>query len=458
MEATTIVAVASPPGPGARAVLRLSGPRASELLRAAWAQPSDLPDLARRGIFRGRFRDGRGELPLCVYWMPGPRSFTREDVAELHVPGSPPLVASVLARLVELGAVPAAPGEFTRRAFLSGRIDLTEAEGVLTLVHANDRAEARAGAALLFGGLSERVAALRAALDDLRALCEASLDFDEADAGHVPAAEIESRLADLERDLARASSWEAQRTDASGVPTIVFVGAPNAGKSSLFNALCGDERALVSDVSGTTRDLVTADIDLAGFGVRLVDGAGFDAAARGADKTAQALMQAASTTADAVLWVVDATRSDPERAASETSALPPDVPVLLAWNKVDAPGARPEPPEGLHRLARAWVPTSARTRAGLRELGAELFERLGRSPGEATGSGLARMLGTRHRLALEGARAELEAGRTGWRAGAPLEILAEHLRLATARLDQVTGATTPEDILDRIFARFCLGK
>jgi tRNA modification GTPase len=457
-EATTIVALASPAGPGARGMLRLSGPRAGEFLRAVWGGPEALPDLSRRGLFRGRFRDRRGELPLLVYWMPGPRSFTREDIAELHVPGSPPLVASALERLVELGATPAAPGEFTRRAFLSGRMDLTEAEGVLTLVHAHDRAEARAGAALLFGGLSERIAALRAAFEDLRALCEASLDFDEADAGHVPTPEIESRLDSLERELRLAGAWEARRTDASGAPTIVLVGAPNAGKSSLFNALCGDERALVSDLSGTTRDLVTADIDLGGAAVRLVDGAGFDASARGADHAAQRVMHAAAASADAVLLVVDATRPDPARWASELEALPPDVPAVLVWNQVDAEGARPEPPEPLRRSVRAWASTSARTGAGLDDLRAVLGALLGRGGAEVPGSGLARMLGTRHRLALESALVELTEGREGWRDGAPLEILAEHLRRATARLDQVTGATTPEDILDRIFARFCLGK
>ncbi len=453
-DGTTIVALASPPGPGERAIVRISGPHAADLVRAVWVGATSELDLSRRSLHRGRVRDRRADLPALLYWMPGPRSFTREDVAELHVPGSPPLARSALERLVELGATPAAPGEFTRRAFLAGRIDLTEAEGVLTLVAAHDAASSRAGAALLFGGLSERIAALRGALEELRALCEASLDFDEADAGHVPREEIEARLSEIEGDLARAGAWEARRTDASGAPSIVIAGAPNAGKSSLFNALCGDERALVSDLAGTTRDFLSADIDLGGGPVQLLDVAGFDPDARGADDAAQAVMRAALGSADAIMWVVDAQRSDLERALGERGELPHGVPVLLAWNKIDAPGATPRAPEAFGPS----LPTSARTRAGVDDLRRALAELLGRTSAQSSAGGLARMLGTRHRLALESALDELRVGRDAWRRGAPLEILAEHLRRSTSRLDQVTGQTTPEDVLDRIFARFCLGK
>lgn len=469
-EASTIVALASPPGPGERAILRISGARTAEIVRATWAGPGTAPDLSRRGLHRGRFRDRRGELPVLLYWTPGPRSFTREDVAELHIPGSPPLVASALERVLELGAVAAPPGEFTRRAFLAGRIDLTQAEGVLTLVEAQTQSQARAGAALLFGGLSDRISALRSALEDLRALCEASLDFDESDAGHVPAREIEGRLAELARELELARAWEARRTDTHGAYTIVLAGAPNAGKSALFNALCGDDRALVSDLAGTTRDLVTADLELSGTPIRLVDGAGFDPGARGADLAAQTLLRSACASADVVAWVVDAAGLDSELGVRERAALPGDVPVVLVWNKVDLPGVPAEPPAWLQRSVegapvRSSVSTSAVTRAGLRDLREALARALGLAqPVAADGGaaaadgGLARILGLRHRLALDGALAELQTGRDVWRAGAPLEILAEHLRDATLRLDQVTGATTPEDILDRIFARFCLGK
>src|SRR5262245_53308739 len=185
-------------------------------------------------------------MPLLLLWMPGPRSFTREDVAELHLPGSPPLLDAALERVLALGATPAEPGEFTRRAFLSGRIDLTRAEGVLALVGARDDRERRAGAALLAGGLADRIEALRDRLEDLRALCEASLDFDERDTGHVPEGEIEERLAGVRAALAEAHAFEVARASPGGEPRVVLTGAPNAGKSSLFNRLAGAERALVA--------------------------------------------------------------------------------------------------------------------------------------------------------------------------------------------------------------------
>jgi tRNA modification GTPase len=170
---TTIAAIASPPGGALRGILRLSGPASAALARAVLASSPRLP--ATRTALRDRFDDGAGTQPVLALWMPGPRSYTREDVLELHLPGAEPLLGRALGRLLELGATPAQPGEFTRRAFLNGRLDLTRAEAVLELVEATNDAERRAATRLLAGGLAERVAALRDALDDVRALAEASL-------------------------------------------------------------------------------------------------------------------------------------------------------------------------------------------------------------------------------------------------------------------------------------------
>ena len=208
-----------------------------------------------RGVYHGRLFDGVGEQPLMLLWMPGPRSFTREDVAELHLPGAAPLLERALARLVELGARLAEPGEFTRRAFESGRIDLSRAEGVLSLVEARSEAARRSAVALLFGGLDVRVGGLRDGLSELRALCESSLDFDSTDTSDVPTAEIDDRLRAVEAKLEEARGWEAARGVEAGAPRVVLVGAPNAGKSTLFNALgSGTQEAIVSDHPGTTRD------------------------------------------------------------------------------------------------------------------------------------------------------------------------------------------------------------
>jgi len=450
---STIAAIASPGGPGARGIVRLSGPAARAIVQAAWCG-EPLP-LRERALATGRIDDGRGTQPCLLLWMPGPRSHTGEDVAELHVPGSPPLLAAVLARVLQLGAEPARPGEFTRRAFQNGRIDLTRAEGVLALVAARNAAEARAAGALLLGGLADRVAALRESLDDLRALCEASLDFDAADTGHVDPAEIEARARAVLERVRAAQSFESARARSGGAPRVVLCGAPNAGKSALFNALVGRDAAIVSELSGTTRDALEADVALEGQSARLLDTPGFDARAEGIDRRAQERARERLAGADLVVWVVDAagTASD---LAGERAQLPSGVPVVLTWNKVDLATSRPLPEVGA-LLADDVVATSARTGAGLDALRRHLAARLSPDSG-GEGPALERELAQRHQRGLEIAVRELERALELGRTSAPLDLVAEHLRAATAGLDEIRGTTTPEDLLDRIFARFCLGK
>lgn len=455
----TIAAIATPPGAGLRGVIRVSGTRARELVAATWCGAPP-PDFSRRGLYRGAFRDARGEQPLLLVWMPAPRSFTREDVAEFHLSGSLPLLAAALDRLLALGAELAQPGEFTRRAFAAGRIDLTQAEGVLALVEAASEDEARAGLALLTGGLSQRIEHLRDELDDLRALCEASLDFDPLDTGHVPDDEIRARLERVAADLAATAAWEEQRAPARALPRVVLAGAPNAGKSSLFNALCRAELALVSDLPGTTRDVVTAETDCAGRSVELLDLAGFDADAQGVDAGAQRKAADALASAALVLHVIDASRTDDAAIRAELARLPSDR-VLLVWSQIDRAGARAAPPLDVAG-AHAWVAVSALRGVGLEALGervrSALDERAASGVGPGAETGVVRSVGARHAIALAAARAELDGARQVQAAGAPLELLAEHLRRASDVLDLVDGRSTPEDVLARIFARFCLGK
>lgn len=437
---STIAAIASPPGGGSRGIVRLSGPRAAEIVRAVFQGDPSL-DLAGRSLRLGRFRDARGDQPLLLLWMPGPRSFTREDVAEFHLSGSPPLLEAALERVLALGATAAEPGEFTRRAFLSGRIDLTRAEGVLALVGARDDRERRAGAALLAGGLADRIGAVRDRLADLRALTEASLDFDERDTGHVPDSEIEAGLEAARASLREALDFEISRSSPLGEPTVVLAGAPNAGKSSLFNHLAGGD-AIVSPVPGTTRDALSARIAHPSGAFLLVDTAGLGPGASGVEQAARSRTERMLDGADLVVWVVDA-------RSAEAVILPREANLLLAWNKVDLPGIRPQPSQA--------IATSARTGAGVGELEAAIARALfGSVTGES--AGVSREIAQRHRRALADAGFALEAALGARRSGAPLEIVAEHLRASCEALDAITGSTTSEDVLDRIFARFCLGK
>lgn len=464
----TIAAVASPPGGGARAVLRVSGPRAADLVRGVWRADDALPpgngaaadDAAplARGVYLGRFDDGRGTQPAMLVWMPGPGSYTREDVAEFHLVASPPLVAAALERVLRLGAEPAEPGEFTRRAFLSGRLDLTRAEGVLSLVTARSEAERRAASQLLAGGLADHIDALRAGLDALRALCEASLDFDETDTGHVPEDELRARTDAVLEGLREALAWESARAPRSGLPQVVLVGAPNAGKSRLYNRLAGAD-AIVSGRVGTTRDALRTTWRAGGGDVELWDTAGAVETDGAVEREAQDRARALREAADLALWVVDARRPLADLVA-ERASLATGGARYLVWNQVDRPGAPAAPPAGLtERLAGATA-VSAATGAGLDALAAGVAAALGDpdGAGSGTGGGEARELSARHREALHAAAREVAAAREALDAGAPLDLVAEGLRDATRRLDAIGGRTTPEDLLDRIFGQFCIGK
>lgn len=464
----TIAAIASPPGPARRGVIRVSGARAAELLLGCVRLPDGArPRLAERALFHAWLDDGRGEQPVLVLWMPGPRSYTREDVAELHLVGAEVLLAAALERLLELGARVAQPGEFTRRAFEHGRIDLSRAEGVLELVSASSAAEHRAALALLGGGLEQRLAPLRERLADARALAEAALDFSEDDTGAVPLPELAALVEALRAGLARTLEFEVERVAPPVLPRVLLVGAPNAGKSSLYNALVGAERALVTPIAGTTRDWLAARWSAGGVEVELVDTPGIDEAADGLDRTAQRRARELVATAALCVWAIDAgTESEPRLdAAAQRLARRDAAPVawLGAWTKRDALGP-PGPRE--HALARrcetalpgcaGWVALSAHRGVGIAELGASVARWLRGSLHADTG--VARELSARHRAALERALAELGEVERALQAHAAWDLAAEHLRRASEALDELSGRTTTEDVLDRIFARFCLGK
>lgn len=402
--------------------------------------------------------------------MPGPASFTGEDIAEWHLCGAPDLVRAALDRALALGAELARPGEFTRRAFENGRLDLSRAEGVLALVQAQNEGQRRAATALLLGGLSRRVERLREQLVDVRALCEVSLDFDERETGGILRADLAGLVDRARVSLEEALAWEIAREAPSGLPRAVLVGLANAGKSSLFNRLT-DASALVSELAGTTRDALRRGWQLSGSSAELWDTAGVGSAAGevpSGDEVAQPDQLARERSrelrrgADLWLWIVDASLAgldlEAEFEALAGAEAPP--PTILVLHKSDALLAAQADAlfagaQGLLRgRIQACIAASSRTGQGLENLAREASRLLTSD----AASGEIRELSARHRAALGQARAWVIEAAELFASGAGLDLAAHALRQASDELDQIEGRTTPEDLLDRIFERFCLGK
>ena len=442
----TIVALATAPGRGALAIVRVSGPGVREL---AHAMLDPVPSMARHAT-RCVVRDDAGavidEIVATLYVVP--HSFTGEDLLELSTHGGLVAPTAVLAAAIRAGARPAEPGEFTRRAVLNGKLDLLQAEAVGDLIDARNSAAHHAALRQLDGGLTRRVAALREGILELEALLAYDIDFPEEDDGPVPRARIsgatDALLGALDALLATAERGTLVHDGA----LVVLAGAPNVGKSSLFNALLGEARAIVTDVPGTTRDAIEAVLDLPGWPLRLVDTAGLrdtaaDVERLGVEASRRYLGQAAVVLAcgDSA-WSIDAA-ADAVRARTQ-------APVITVATKADLVAQRYEiAPD---------VAVSAHSGQGLRELLGLVEQRLMRRLGEPVldAPGLTR---ARHQVAVSGAAAELRAFRTAWREDAvPASVAAIHVRAAADALGEMIGVVAVDDVLDAVFRRFCVGK
>jgi tRNA modification GTPase len=442
----TIAAIATPPGRGGVCILRVSGPRA---LALAATVAGALPP-AREAALRA-LRGESGELidRGLVLAFPGPHSFTGEDVVEFQLHGSPVVAALLLRRLVALGAREAGPGEFTRRAFVNGRMDLAQAEAVADLIQSVSEEAARAAMRSLEGEFSARVEALSDALVALRVRLEAGMDFPEEGVDDYSDPELGAQVAGLLEQLETLRRAAARGRVLRDGLTLVIAGAPNAGKSSLLNRLAGYEAAIVTEEAGTTRDLVREDILIDGMPVRVVDTAGLRAAAdrieaEGIRRARQAMAQA-----DLLLLVQDAAAVP---VALPKEELPAGIPVLHVLNKIDLVGE----PAGASSDGRGatTLRLSALTGEGIDMLRACLKERAGYS-GEAGGACSARR---RHLDALELAGQHLAATRARLADSGAVELAAEELRLAHRALGEITGEFTTEDLLGKIFGAFCIGK
>lgn len=432
----TIVALSSAAGPGARAVVRLSGPAAFAVTSSVFVD--SLPPQRRRQHVDGkvRFSGIAPPLPADLYLWPGPRSYTGQDVAELHTLSCPPLLDILIADLLRAGARAAQPGEFTLRAFLAGKLDLPRAEAVLGVIEANDRDQLRQALTQLAGGLTQPLHALREDLLNLLADLEAGLDFADEDIHFIQSEDLLARLA---KGMAQLKTLERQLEDRalSGRPfRAVLVGRPNAGKSSLFNALGG--QALVSDQPGTTRDYVSQRLDLDGHAIELIDTAGRQEADEAIAEQAQTLGHSQAEAADLILVCVPA--NQPVNAEEEAMRTRPEA-VAIATQCDRAP-AFP-----------GWLPTSATTGAGLDALRALLTDRARRHAQPPLAPSLSRC---RHHV--ESCTRHLRRAHEMVLYEDPPELLALELRDALEQLGEMAGAIYTDDLLDRIFSRFCIGK
>jgi len=447
-DSDTIAAIATPPGRGGIGVVRVSG---SRVIGIAQRLLGDLPQ-PRHAALRV-FRDAAGEMldgGLALYF-PAPASFTGEDVLELHGHGGPVVMDLLLARVVELGARIAQPGEFSRRAFINDKIDLTQAEAIADLIDSGSAQAARAALRSLQGEFSDVVHSLTEAVTETRMHVEAAIDFPEEEIDFLADTALRERL-----DHALALSAQIAASARQGAllregMTVVIAGRPNAGKSSLLNRLAGYDAAIVTDIPGTTRDVLRERIHIDGMPLHVADTAGLRDEADVVEAEGIRRAHAEMSRADRILYVIDATRAlDDESIRRETAMLPQTVPVTWIFNKVDLAGGTVR----LQSSQPSRVYLSAVTGEGIDLLREHLKECVGFHGADA-GTVSARR---RHLDALARAHAHLlEAARqlTEQRAG---ELMAEELRLAQQCLAQITGEFTSEDLLGRIFSSFCIGK
>lgn len=448
----TIVAPATASGEGAIGILRLSGPSVPQICTAVF-RPSCKAPLDVRRFYHGHViaSDGSPIDEVMVVLFKSPFSYTGEDLLEIQGHGNPLLMRRIIDRCLEVGCRLARPGEFTQRAFLNGKLDLTQAEAVADLIHSRSEAAQRLALQQLDGRLYSCLHALREPLLQLTSLVEAHLDFPEEELDPPVVAHLVQEATRLSDEMDRLlATFDTGRVMREGL-SVLILGRPNVGKSSLLNALLGEARAIVSDIPGTTRDLIEEQLHLNGIPLRLIDTAGLRESLDPVEKEGVRRTRARLQAADLILFVVDGHIGLSEDDLNVLADCPVQR-VLLVVNKIDLPQA--ELPSSLAHLPFARI--SALSSAGLEELRHQVASLI--TPPSDSVHEQFFLADRRHRQALLQGRDALQRFTQGVNDGLPLECQAMELRESLRALGEITGETTTDDILERIFSRFCIGK
>ncbi len=451
-EEDTIVAISTAPGRGGLGVVRLSGRRAQAIAAPMLRMTRDLQ--AGHAVFAELVDPASGERidEVVVSFFAAPHSYTTEDVVEISAHGSPVVLSHMVALAVAAGARVAEPGEFTMRAFLNGRLDLAQAEAVRDLIEARTLYQAKVAAQQLGGALSRELQPHKQKLIALIAELEAGIDFAEDDVSVLGWEEIAKRIAAVARPLAALQQSFAYGKAVHEGISLAIVGAPNAGKSSIFNCLVERDRAIVTAAPGTTRDAVSETVNIGGIPVQLVDTAGLRSASDEAERIGIQKSYQALADADVVLVVLDATRRESSITDQDLLSRLRDRRRVVVENKIDLAEGSPR----AHSAPTPHIETSAITGKGIAELRAEILRQIGGAAGaQPEGSFLTNL---RHQRLVAESVASLDAAASAVQNHIPHEMIMIDLYGALRPLDAITGATTADDILNLIFSSFCIGK